>query len=153
MGTALNSRPHSLGKRHAVAVRHVDVADDQSNLVSKFLDDPKAVGTVSSLDGLEILPLQNGADELPNGRLVIKYKRDTSHASLDGEPVREGSERLPIRKILLRPSAKEISRSKPALNDDGFVSGWRSEVSTRCRNRPATESLSSRVSTTRSHRG
>ena len=53
MGTALNSRPHSLGKRHAVAVRHVDVADDQSNLVSKFLDDPKAVGTVSSIDGLE----------------------------------------------------------------------------------------------------
>ena len=120
MGTALNSRPHSLGKRHAVAVRHVDVADDQSNLVSKFLDDPKAVGTVSSLDGLEILPLQNGADELPNGRLVIKDKRDASHASLDGESVREGSERLPIRKILLRPSAKEISRSKPALNDDGF---------------------------------
>ena len=34
-------RPHSLGKRHAVAVRHVDVADDQSNLFSKFLDDPK----------------------------------------------------------------------------------------------------------------
>ena len=45
-----------------------------SLLVSKFLDDPKAVGTVSSLDGLEILPLQNGADELPNGRLVIKDK-------------------------------------------------------------------------------
>ena len=76
---------HSLGKRHPVAVRHVDVADDQSNLVSKFLHDPKTVGTVSSLDGLEMLPLQNGADELPNGRFVINNQRDASHASLDGQ--------------------------------------------------------------------
>ena len=93
-------RLHSLSKGHSVAVWHVDVADDQSNLVSKFLDDPKTVGTVSSLDGLEILPLQNGADELPNGRLVINDKRDASHASLDGQLAREGSEGLPIRSLL-----------------------------------------------------
>src|ERR1017187_5384376 len=91
---------HSLGKRHPVAVRHVDVADDQSNLVSKFLDDPKTVGTVSSLDGLEVFPLQNGADELPNGRLVINDKRDVSHASLDGQSVRDGSAGLPIWSLL-----------------------------------------------------
>ena len=120
MGTALNSRPHSLGKRHAVAVRHVDVADDQSNLVSKFLDRSEGRGHRLQPRRSGNSPVAEGADELPNGRLVIEDKRDASHASLDGESVREGSERLPIRKILLRPSAKEISRSKPALNDDGF---------------------------------
>jgi hypothetical protein len=32
-----------------------------------------------------MLPLQNGADELPNGRFVINNQRDASHASLDGQ--------------------------------------------------------------------
>ena len=84
-GHCRKSSLHSLSKGHSVAVWHVDVADDQSNLVSKFLHDPKTVGTVSSLDGLEMLPLQNGADELPNGRFVINNQRDASHASLDGQ--------------------------------------------------------------------
>ena len=82
-GHCRKSSFHSLGKRHAVAVRHVDVADDQSNLFSKFLDDPKTVFTISSFYGLEMLPLQNGADILPNGRFVINDQRDASHIVFD----------------------------------------------------------------------
>ena len=89
-GHCRKSSRHSLGKSPTVAVWHVDVADDQSHLVSRFLDDPKTVGTISSLDGLEILPLQNGADEPPNSRLVINHKRDASHAVLDDAFPREG---------------------------------------------------------------
>jgi len=65
-----------MSEGHSVTVRHVDVADDQNNIVSKFLHNLKTLGTIFSFDTLEMFQVQDGTEELPNRRLVINHMRD-----------------------------------------------------------------------------
>ena len=62
-----------MGKAQSVAIGHLNVADDQIDATTKFLDDLKGVGTVFGFQRPKIFPLQDGADVLPNGtRLYYK---------------------------------------------------------------------------------
>ena len=76
--------PDRAGKTQSIAIRHLDVADDQIYLATQLLHDPERLGAVFGFHRSKTLLLQNGADILSNGRFVIDYQRDR-HTSLDGQ--------------------------------------------------------------------
>jgi hypothetical protein len=84
-----------MSKGHAVAVWHLDVADYQSDMVSKFLDNPKTLRAVFSFNGLKMFPAQDGRDVLPNRRFVINDNGySLPHSSVDGLSRHGGCEEL-----------------------------------------------------------
>jgi len=84
--------PDSVGESQSIAVRHLDVANDQIHDAGEFVDNLKGVGSVFGFQSPKILLLQDGADVPPHGWLVINNKRNW-HMQLDDHRYRSVAEK------------------------------------------------------------
>jgi len=100
-----------VSKAQSIALRHLDVTDDQIQTTTKVLDNLKGVNTVFGFQRLKALPLQNGADVLPNGHFVIHNKRDR-HTSCRWSLPSLGCEKSRYRMIILERWAVFENSSK-----------------------------------------